>query len=190
MRLNGDAVKRIQDVMIGIFISILVAAAIYAYKTLRPSLPSILATPAKELAKEETKTLKDKPVVVYREKVKAKLGLPESIKKDATKHVVNSTQVEASDRPTTVTAVYDDQTGVVDLFKRQDRLPWLAFYRRYEIGLSWLPLTDKGGSAVMSIDGRIELLQAKALRFGVTGTMSEQAGDFHWQVGVRTWANF
>lgn len=168
----------------------LIVAIGCAWIQYRPSLPSVLATPAKELAKEETKTLQDKPVVVYREKVKDKLGLPESIKKDATKHVVNSTQVEASDRPTTVTAVYDDQTGVVDLFKRQDRLPWLAFYRRYEIGLSWLPLTDKGGSAVMSIDGRIELLQAKALRFGVTGTMSEQAGDFHWQVGVRTWANF
>lgn len=169
---------------------LLVAGGICAWMKYSPSLPSALATPAKELAKEETQTLKDKPIAVHRAKVKDKLGLPESVKKDATKHVVNSTQVEASERPTTVTAVYDDQTGVVDLFKRQDRLPWLAFYRRYEIGLSWLPLTDKGGSAVMSIDGRIELLQAKALRFGVTGTMSEQAGDFHWQVGVRTWANF
>lgn len=168
----------------------LIVAIGCAWIQYRPSLPSVLATPAKELAKEETKILKGMPVAVHRAKVKDKLGLPESIKKDATKHVVNSTQVEASERPTTVTAVYDDQTGVVDLFKRQDRLPWLAFNRRHEIGLSWIPLTDKGGPAEISIDGRIELLQAKALRFGVTGSVSEQAGDFHWQAGFRAWANF
>lgn len=175
--------KRIQDVMLGMFLGILVAAAIYAYKTLRPSLPSVLATPAKELAKEETKTLKDKPVVVYREKVKAKLGLPESIKKDATKHVVNSTQVQASDRPTTITAVYDDQTGVVDLFKRRDARPWIGFDRRWSLG-AFYGLRDDVSTPVVRVAASYELLQIKAVRFGVLGQFDTDGRRFG---GVGLW---
>lgn len=175
--------KRIQDVMMGMFLGILVAAAIYAYKTLRPSLPSVLATPAKELAKEETKTLQDKPVVVYREKVKDKLGLPESVKKDATKHVVNSTQVEASDRPTTVTAVYDDQTGVVDLFKRRDARPWIGFDRRWSLG-AFYGLRDDVSTPVVRVAASYELLQIKAVRFGVLGQFDTDGRRFG---GVGFW---
>lgn len=153
----------------------LIVAIGCAWIQYRPSLPSVLATPAKELAKEETKTLKDKPVVVYREKVKAKLGLPESVKKDATKHVVNSTQVESSDRPTTVTAVYDDQTGVVDLFKRQDRLPWLAFDRRAAIGVAYGVKNDANGF-VARIYGRADLIQIKRLHAGLLADVDNAGG--------------
>lgn len=162
---------------IALIVGGLIVAIGCAWIQYRPSLPSVLATPAKELAREQTKTLSCKPVVVYREKVKDKLGLPESIKKDATKHVVNSTKVEASERPTTVTAVYDDQTGFVDLFKRLDPLPWLAVNRRGALGVAY-GFKDDANGAVARVYGRMDLMQVKRFHLGLLGDI-DSGGDWY-----------
>lgn len=169
--------KRIQDVMLGIFIGILVAAAIYAYKTLKPSMPSVLATPAKELAKEKTRRMECAPILVYRDKVETKLGLPDIVTKDPDKHVVASSPVAASDYPHTVTAVYDEKVGGVDMFVRQDTLPWLAFNRRGALGVAYGFKGDANG-AITRVYGRMDLIQVKRLHLGLLGDV-DNAGGWH-----------
>jgi hypothetical protein len=160
---------------IGFVLGLIVAGAVCAYNTIsRITSPSVLA---KELAKEETTTLTCKPVVVYRDKVKDKLNLPESVKKDATKHVANSTQVEPSDHPTTVSAVYDDQTGHIDLFKRTDQLPWMTVATRYGIGAYYGVGTDTDGPVGL-LRGDVDLLKIKALSLGFTGTIDTNSNRF------------
>lgn len=168
-------IRDIRLCAIAFICGLLVAGGICGWMKYSPSIPSVLATPAKELAKEETNTLKGMPVAVHRAKVKDKLGLPESIKKDATQHVVNSTQVEPSDRPTTVTAVYDDQTGAVNLFKRRDPLPWLAFDRRAALGVAY-GVKDNPDGFVTRLYGRIELIQIKRLRAGLLADVDNAGG--------------
>ncbi len=158
---------------------LLVAAAVCAWLKYRPSLPSVLAPPAKELAKEVTKRLDRKPVLVYRDKVEKKLGLPTIVTKDPDKHVVASSSVPASDYPHTVTAVYDEKVGNVDLFLRRDSLPWLAFNRRGALGVAY-GIKDDADGFVTRIYGRMDLVQTKRLNFGLQGDVDS---DGDWYVG-------
>lgn len=169
--------KRIQDVMMGIFIGTLMAAAIYAYKTLKPSLPSLPATPTAALAKEKTTTLDCTPVVVYRDKVKDKLGLPETVKRDTAKHATASANVPADDRPHTVTSVYDSVTGVTGIYVRRDALPWIAFNQRWNLG-TFYGLRDDSATPVVRVNGSYELLQVKAIHIGVHGQFDTDGRRF------------
>lgn len=167
--------KRIQDVMLGMFLGILVAAAVYAYKTLTPSLPSVLAPTAKELEGAKTDTLKCKNVIVYRDAVEKKLGLPDIVKRDPDKHVVASSRVAPSDYPRTMTAVYDDRSGGVDMFLRQDPLPWLAFNRRGALGVAY-GVKNNADGFVTRIYGRMDLIQIKRLNAGLLGDVDNASG--------------
>lgn len=169
--------KRIQDVFLGIFIGILVAAAIYAYKTMKPSLASVLVTKAPELEKEKPTRLDCRPVLVYRDKVEAKLGLPDIVTKDPDKHVVASAKVPVSDYPHTMTAVYDEKVGNVDMFLRQDPLPWLAFNRRGALGVAY-GFKDDASGAVARVYGRMDLIQVKRLHLGLLGDV-DSGGDWY-----------
>ena len=122
---------------VGIVAGLLLFGIGCAWLKFRPSAPSALAPSSKELAKEKTERLDCKPVLVYRDKVEKKLGLPDIVTKDPDKHVVASSPVPASDYPGTMTAVYDEKVGNVDMFLRQDPLPWLAFNRRGAIGVAY-----------------------------------------------------
>ena len=175
---------------IALVLGMLLVAGGCLYLKYRPSLDSVLAKPAAELAKEKPTLLTCKPVLVYRDKVETKLGLPTIVTGDPNKHVTASTKVPGDEYPHTVTSVYDQNTGATDMFVRKDKLPWLATNNRYEIGFSWLPLTSNGGEAITKIDGRAEVLQIKRLRFAATGEIYEQADQFNWQIGMRTWVSF
>lgn len=153
----------------------LIVAIGCAWIQYRPSLPSVLATPANELAKEQTKTLDCKPVVVYRDKVETKLGLPDIVTKDQDKHVVASSKVPASDYPHTMTAVYDEKVGGVDMFLRQDPLPWASFNRRAALGVAY-GFKDDANGAVTRVYGRMDLMQVKRLRLGLLGDVDNAGG--------------
>jgi len=153
----------------------LIVAGGFLWMKYKPSLPSVLAPPSKELAKEETKRLDCKPVLVYRDKVEKKLGLPASVTKDSSKHVVASSPVPPSDYPHTMTAVYDDRIGNVDMYLRQDPLPWLAFNRRMALGAAY-GFKDGAQGFVTRVYGRIDLLQVKALHAGLLGDVDNAGG--------------
>lgn len=158
---------------------LLVSAGICAWMQYRPSLPAVVAPPAKELAKEETKRLDGKPILVYRDKVEKKLGLPAIVTKDPNKHVVASSPVPPSDYPHTMTAVYDERVGNVDMFMRRDPLPWLAFNRRGALGVAY-GIKDDSDGFVTRIHGRLDLLQVKRLHAGLLGNVDS---DGDWYVG-------
>lgn len=159
-----------------------IVAAGCAWLKLRPSLPSVLAPPAPELAREQTRTLDCKPVIVYRDKVEKKLDLPAAVRRDPDKHVVAASKVPASDHPHTMTAVYDERTGGVDMYLRRDPLPWLGFDARKELGIAY-GLKRDADAAVARLHGKLDLVQIKALRGGLLGTIDSD-GDWFAGVGV------
>lgn len=160
---------------VGIVIGLLLAAIACAWLEHKPRLSSVLASAAKELANEETTIKEYQKVVVYRDKVKKKLDLPAAIQKDPDKHVVAASPIPPSDYPHTMTAVYDSGTGAVDMFLRQDPLPWLAFNRRGAIGAAY---GFKDGVTAARIYGRLDLLQIKRLHAGLMGNADSDGGWF------------
>lgn len=167
--------EKVMLVAVGILVGLVLAGAACAWLKFRPSLPAVLLPPAKELAGEKTDVLKCKPVIVYRDAVEKKLGLPDIVKRDASKHVVASSRVAPSDYPHTVTAVYDDRSGGVDMFARQDLLPWLAFNRRGSLGVAY-GFKDNTSGAVARVYGRMDLVQVKRLHAGLLGDIDNAGG--------------
>jgi hypothetical protein len=164
-----------KNLIIGIIIGLLTAAGVCAWKAYTPNLPSVLAPPAPELAKEETTIKECQKIAVFRDKVKKKLDLPATVQKDTSKHVVASSPVPPSDYPHTMTAVYDSGTGAVDMFLRQDPLPWLAFNRRGAIGAAY-GFKDGADGFVTRVYGRLDLLQIKRLHAGLLGDVDNAGG--------------
>jgi len=170
-----------KNLAIGFVLGLLVAGSICAWNTLsRIASPSVLAPSSKELKNEKFETLACRPVVVYRDRVKRDLGLPETVQKDPDKHVVASSPVPPSDHPHTMTAVYDSGTGGVDMFLRQDPLVWLAFNRKGSIGAAY-GLKSEANGFVTRVYGRLDLVQIKMLHAGLLGDVDNAGG---WYGGV------
>jgi len=167
-----------KNAAIGFVLGLLVAGAVCAYNTLsRIAMPSVLAPPSKELAKEETNVLDCQKVAVFRPKVKDNLNLPDTVKKDPDKKVVASSPVPPSDHPHTMTAVYDSGTGGVDMFLRQDPLVWLAFNRKGAIGAAY-GFKDAANGFVARVYGRLDLVQIKLLHAGLLGDVDNAGGRY------------
>lgn len=118
-----------------------------------------------------------KPLVVYRDRVKRELGIPAEVEKDPARQVAAATVVPASDRPHTVSAVAHLETGQVTMFVRPDPLPWLERRTAYELGLAY-GFKDDADEAVARVTGQADLVQIKALRFGLTGSIDSDGGWF------------
>jgi hypothetical protein len=175
MNLDRDHLKTFAA---GLLSGALVIAFVWAGQSLnRITNPSILAIPSKELAKIEKETLTCKPVVVYRDKAKKALGLHETIKADPEKHVVASTQVKASERPTTVSAVYDSGTGAFDMFTRIDPYPWFGADKKWLVG-GFYGVSDDSEGAVGELLGMYDLFQIKALHIGPMGHIDTNGRRF------------
>lgn len=175
-----------KNLAIGFVLGLLIAGTICAYNTMsRITAPSIIAQPSKELKHAETTKLTCKPLVVYRDKVKRDLGLPDATVKDSAQQVVASTQIKASDYPHTISAVANIDSGKVDMFLRQDSLPWLSFDRKGTLGVSWGVQDD--GETATRVDASYRLLAVKRLNLGLTGDVSTTGRAF---VGGRAWVSF
>ena len=175
--MNGGCswLDKIKILIIGVVVGVLLCSGIALWLKYKPSLPSVLAPPSAELAKEETTIKECQKVAVFRDKVKKKLDLPATVQKDPAKHVVASSSVPPSDYPHTMTAVYDERVGNVDMFLRQDPLQWLAFNRRGAIGVAY---GFKGGGSgfVTRLYGRYDLVQIKRLHAGLLGDIDNAGG--------------
>jgi hypothetical protein len=177
MNLNRD---NLITFLAGLLMGLLVAGGICTWVKFRPSLPSVLATPSKELAKIDKETLKCQPIVIYKDKAKKALGLPETVKADPDKHVVASTQVRSSDRPTTVSAVYDSKLGNVDMYLRNDPYPWFGSDKKWLIGgfYGYSDDSDDSGGAVGELLGMYDLFQVKAVHIGPMGHIDTNGRRF------------
>ena len=116
-------------------------------------------------------------IVIYKDKAKKALGLPETVKADPDKHVVASTQVKSSERPTTVSAVYDSKLGNVDMYLRQDPYPWFGSDKKWLIG-GFYGYSDDSGDAVGELLGMYDLFQIKALHIGPMGHIDTDGRRF------------
>ena len=163
----------------------MIVAGVCTYNALKKSLPSIPSAPSRDLANVNKETLNCIPVIVYKDLAKDKLGLPTAVTEAPEQRVLGATQVKPNERPTTVSAVLNTISGETTFYQRQDKSPWLDFNRRYEIGVSYLPFT--GADKLIELDGRIEFIQIKALRAGLTGAIDTDGG---YKVGARAWASF
>ena len=177
----------IRDFGLGIILGLLLAAGGFAYKSLKPSLPSATAPPSDDLAGINNETLNCIPVIVYKDKAKDKLGLPTAVVAASEQRVLGATQVNPNERPTTVSAVLNTTIGETTFYQRLDPLPWLAFNRRYEVGVSYLPFNSDSIDKLIELDGRIQFIQIKSLRAGLTGAVDTDGG---YKLGVRAWASF
>lgn len=104
-----------------------------------------------------------KPVKTYAPKAKAAVKLPAAVQADAAAVVLQSSRIAASDRPQTVTAVLDTETGETRQYVVDEPLPWLDTTVRSDAGV-YLGL--KRGEPTIRAQARAQIAQVKELRLG------------------------
>jgi hypothetical protein len=106
-------------------------------------------------------------VIVYRDKAKDKLDLPDEIKNDPKIHVATSNVVESNDHPVNVTTLLND-SGEFSTYQKTLPYPWLAFENRKEIRVTqgW-----RDTRPMTRISGSWELLQTKGIHWGLDGSI-------------------
>lgn len=168
-------------------IGLTIAASVYFSFKLNPAPPGIQmpATPAKEVAKEETIPVQvAEPVQVYKPATKAKLKLPKPVIEDAAQHVVSSSKTVNDERQHTITTTLDTSTGAFTSYDRAEPLPWLSVNTKSQVGVFY---GIKGGDPVLRLQAQQEFLQIKAVHLGVVGTVDSDSTYF---VGAGAWARW
>lgn len=129
------------------------------------------------------------PVKTYKPAVKKKLALPDAVQADDRQHVLEAARVEASDAPTTVTAVIDEETGRTEIYVREEPLPWLDLTPRGEAG-AFFGL--KRGEPAVRVTARQQLLQVKMLRIGAIASVDAplNGGALDTFIGVGAWTTW
>ena len=169
--------KRIQDVFLGIFLGLLVAAGLYAYKALKPSLPAVLGEAPAKFAGAKTETKDCKTVQALVPKAKKDVGLPIAIQKDDDTSLLAVAVVPRSDNPLWASAVLHRSTGVGEIYFTPQPLPWLAFNRRGALGVAYGARSEATGF-VTRVYGRLDLVQVKRLHAGLLGDI-DNAGSWY-----------
>jgi len=136
-----------------------------------------LAPTSPKVAKIDKVTRDCKTVEVFADKAKRKLDLPEHVQKDEQASVLAAAPVPPSDYPRTATAVLHRDTGVGEIYLRQDPLPWLAFDSRGALGVAY-GIKDDTDGFVTRIYGRLDLMQVKRLHAGLLGDV-DNTGDWY-----------
>lgn len=138
---------------------------------------AVALPPAKEVRTVEKIVERPKVVYVYPDKVKQDIGLPSDHIGDATKKVIATGKLDAEDRPYTLSAVLDIETGDSRVYARPDPLPWLGPGRRGAIGIAY---GLANGEPTGKLYAQHDLLQVKALHAGARAEI-DQRGD--WWAG-------
>lgn len=125
--------------------------------------------PAKEVRTVEKVIYKPEFIYVYPDKSKNGLGLPKSLSDDPSKKLIATGKLEAEEREYTLSGVFDTQTGHTEIHARPDPLPWLSYGKRGAVGVAYGLRDD--GQMITRVYASHDLLQVKALRAGVGGTM-------------------
>lgn len=121
-------------------------------------------------------------VMAYAPAVKKRLGLPPEVQANQHAHVISASKLPADDHPVTVTTLLDDQTGMETTLVRQEPLPWLAAEERGYLSVGGGFKSGEGRVARLAIGE--DLIQVKALHFGIDGTMDSD-GQAYGGVHVR-----
>lgn len=131
-----------------------------------------------------------KPVKTYAPKAKAAVKLPQAVQADEAAVVLQSSRIAASDRPQTVTAVLDTETGETQQYVVDEPLPWLDTTVRSDAGV-YLGL--KRGEPTIRAQARAQIAQVKELRLGALASADmplngERPGvQAEYFIGVGAW---
>lgn len=131
-----------------------------------------------------------KPLKTYAPKAKAAVKLPRAVQADAAAVVLQSSRVAVSDRPQTVTAVLDTETGETRQYVVDEPLPWLDTTVRSDAGV-YLGL--KRGEPTIRAQARAQIAQVKELRLGALASADmplngERPGvQAEYFIGVGAW---
>ena len=130
---------------------------------------------APQVAHVKTITIQPAQVKVYAPEAKQKLNLPADVQSNPSIYALSATRIKPDLRPQTIVTTLDASTGEAITYARRDPLPWLAAQQTGELRLDY---GYKGISPVMRLSAREELLQVKALRLGVIGTIDSDGQFF------------
>jgi hypothetical protein len=135
----------------------------------------VIATPAKQVAPipKHQAVVKSGSVRVYESRAKITLKLPEAIKQDETKQVLESTRVDADDHDQTITTILDTETGDTQTLVRREPLPWIAWR---DDGSAGLYAGIKNGTPAARLELKQSLFSVKAIRFGAVATVDQPLG--------------
>lgn len=136
--------------------------------------PSVATThPATEGASKVD--IAPQKVAVFKPDVKNKLPVPDKVKADKDAHVLAASRCEASDWAHTFTTTIDETTGDSVTYDHRESLPWLSRKTRHALRADY---GYKPGGAVTRISYRADLLQIKALHFGVNAAIDSDGEYF------------
>ncbi len=135
----------------------------------------VIATPAKQIAAipKHQAVVKSGSVRVYESRAKITLKLPEAIKQDEAKQVLESTRVDADDHDQTITTILDTETGDTQTLVRREPLPWIAWR---DDGSAGLYAGIKNGTPTARLEIKQSLFSVKAIRFGAVATVDQPLG--------------
>lgn len=137
--------------------------------------PAVVDTP-----KEEVKISK---ILVYKQKAKADLPIPQAIKDDKAEHVVAATQTPDDDHKHIITTVVNTDTGQTTTIDHKEPLPWLAVEKKNELRLDYGYKGNPNPLPVARLSFRSDLVQIKALHLGVN-TSLDFDGEYFIGAGV------
>jgi len=128
-------------------------------------------TPA--LAKAPTEHIQSAPVIVYRQKAKDRLSLPQQVRQDQGKRVVSSSTVKSDIRPHEITTVLDVNTGQTVTYDTRKPLPWMGIDTHGEAGLFY---GFRDGHKAIRIQAQQSLLDIKALQVKAIASADQCSG--------------
>ena len=160
-----------------VLVIVLMASAAWTFwPRERPDVGVSVPLPAaKEVRTIEKIIERPRLVYVYPDKVKDKLDLPDAVVQDTTKKVITTGNLDAEERPYTLTAVLDIETGESQVYARPDPLPWIGPGKRGAVGVAY---GLKDGKPTGRLYANQDLLRVKALHAGVGGTLDQDGQYF------------
>ena len=137
------------------------------------SLPAIIAWEVAHQPHELADMKAPPEVIAGGKRVKENLNLPASVVQQDSKKVTGAATTKADGHRHTITSVLDTSTGKTTMYDRVDPLPWFQFLTSGRVG-AYYGTNDQGAAAMLLLEQ--DLLQVKALRLGVIGTVTQPTG--------------
>ena len=135
---------------------------------------SVALPPAKEVRTVEKIIERPRIVYVYPQKTKQALDLPQDVVADPAKKVITTGKLDADERPYTLTAVLDTETGDSQVYARPDNMPWIGPGKRGAVGMAY---GLKDGEPTGKIYGYHDLVRVKAIHAGARAEI-DQRGEY------------
>ena len=144
------------------------------------STPAVAAPAVVGIAKEETKLTK---IQVYKQEAKTTLPIPQEIKNDKAEHIVAATQTPDDGHKHVIVTAVNTDTGQTVTIDHKEPLPWLTVEKHNELRLDYGYKGNPTPIPVTRVSFRMELVQVKALHFGLN-TSLDVGGEYFIGGGV------